>query len=109
MLQVEVCFLRYPPGFPAVPSYLNHTLGIDTLQTSRGKTQSFLPVNAGFIKHTPLRMEDFAVTCPLVPGVPHLGSGSCTSLRAFELSFLQTPPHDDAPRDWLGIFDLPFS
>ncbi len=29
-------------------------------------------------------MEDFAVTCPLVPGVPHLRSGS------------QTPSHDDA-------------
>jgi len=41
-------------------------------------------------------MEDFVVTCPLVPGVPHLRSGSCTSLRAFGLGFLQTPPHDDA-------------
>jgi hypothetical protein len=25
MLQVEVCVLGYPPGFPAVPRYLNHT------------------------------------------------------------------------------------
>ena len=25
MLQVEVCFLRFPPGFPAVPPYFNHT------------------------------------------------------------------------------------
>ena len=25
MLQVEVCFLRLPPGFPAVPQYFNHT------------------------------------------------------------------------------------
>src|SRR6266487_5326747 len=41
-------------------------------------------------------MEDFAVTCPLVPGVPHLRSGSCTSPRAFGLGFLQTPSHDDA-------------
>jgi len=41
-------------------------------------------------------MEDFAVTCPLVPNVPHLRSGSCTSPRAFGLGFLQTPPHDDA-------------
>ena len=69
---------------------------MDTLQTSRGKTQSFPRANAGFIKHTPLRMEDFEVTCPLVPGVPHLKSGSCMSPRAFGLGFLQTPPRDDA-------------
>jgi len=25
MLQVEVCFLRFLPGFPAVPQYFNHT------------------------------------------------------------------------------------
>ena len=36
------------------------------------------------------------VTCPLVPDVPHLRSGSCTSPRSFELGFLQTPPRDDA-------------
>src|SRR3989338_1588225 len=41
-------------------------------------------------------MEDFAVTCQLVPSVSHLRSGSCTSPRAFGLGFLQTPPHDDA-------------
>ena len=41
-------------------------------------------------------MEDFAVTCPLVPNAPHLRSGSCTSPRTFGLGFLQTPPHDDA-------------
>jgi hypothetical protein len=41
-------------------------------------------------------MEDFAVTCPLVPDVPHLRSGSCTSPRIFGLGFLQTPPHNDA-------------
>src|SRR5262245_10435916 len=44
----------------------------------------------------PLRMEDFTVTCPLVPGVPHLLSSSCSSPRAFGLGFLQTPPRDDA-------------
>jgi hypothetical protein len=43
-----------------------------------------------------MRMEDFAVTCPLVPGVPHLVSGSCSSPRAFGLGFLQTPPRGDA-------------
>ena len=67
-----------------------------TMETSRGKTQSFQRVNAGFIEHTPIAVEDFVVTCPLVPDVPHLRSGSCTSLRAFGLGFLQTPPHDDA-------------
>ena len=36
------------------------------------------------------------VTCPLVPGVPHLISGSCSSPRAFGLGFLQTQPHDYA-------------
>jgi hypothetical protein len=41
-------------------------------------------------------MEDFAVTCPLVPSVPHLRSGSCTSPCIFGLDFLQTPPRDDA-------------
>jgi hypothetical protein len=41
-------------------------------------------------------MEDFAVTCPLVPSLPHLISDSCSSPRAFGLGFLQTPPRDDA-------------
>src|SRR5215471_18436001 len=45
----------------------------------------------------PLRMEDFAGTCPLVPGVPHLLSGSCSSPRAFGWGFLQTPPHGGRP------------
>src|SRR5712692_5078015 len=58
-------------------------------------------------------MEDFAVTCQLVPGVPHLRFGSCTSPRAFGLGFLQTPPRDDALAlllafgssfTWLGDF-----
>ncbi len=43
-----------------------------------------------------MRMEDFAVTCQLVPVIPHLESGSCTSPRIFGLGFLQTPPRDDA-------------
>src|SRR5262245_59280801 len=41
-------------------------------------------------------MEDFTVTCPLVPGVPHLVSGSCSSPHIFGLGFLQTPPRGDA-------------
>ena len=36
------------------------------------------------------------VTCPVVPSLPHLRSGSCTSPRIFGLGFLQTPPRDDA-------------
>jgi hypothetical protein len=46
--------------------------------------------------HTPPRLEDFAVTCPLVPGVPHLVSGSCSSPRIFGLGFLQTLPRGGA-------------
>ena len=41
-------------------------------------------------------MEDFAVTCPLVPNASRLISGSCTSPRRFGLGFLQTPSRDDA-------------
>src|SRR3990172_1221132 len=41
-------------------------------------------------------MEDFVVTCPLVPDVPHLISGFCSSPRIFGLGFLQTPPRGDA-------------
>jgi len=36
------------------------------------------------------------VTCPLVPDVPHLRSGSCTSPCIFGLGFLQTSSRDDA-------------
>jgi hypothetical protein len=63
---------------------------------SRGKTPSCLCVNAGFITHTSLRKEDFAVTCPLVPDVPHLVSGSWSSPRTFGWDFLQTSPRGDA-------------
>src|SRR5713226_4796630 len=41
-------------------------------------------------------MEDLVVACPLVPNVPHLVSGSCSSPRPFAPRFLQTPPHGDA-------------
>jgi len=36
------------------------------------------------------------VACPLVPDVPHLRAGSCSSPRTFAPRFLQTPPHGDA-------------
>jgi hypothetical protein len=41
-------------------------------------------------------MEDFAVTCPLVPDAARLSSGSCSSPRRFGFGFLQTPPRGDA-------------
>jgi hypothetical protein len=41
-------------------------------------------------------MEDFVVTCPLVPGAPPLLSGSCASPRAFGFGVLQTPPRGGA-------------
>ena len=69
---------------------------MNSMPISRGKTPSCLGVNAGLITHTPVRREDFAVTCPRVPGVPHLVSGSCSSPRTFGWDFLQTPPHGDA-------------
>ena len=89
-------FARLPPGFPAVPRYFIPTFDLDAMQTSRSKTQNFRCVDAGLIKHTPPRMEDFTVTCPLVPDVPHLVSGSCSSPRLIGLGFLQTPPRGDA-------------
>ena len=108
MLQAKLCLLRLPSGFPAVSHYFSHTSFADDLQVSRGKTQNSPCVSAGFIKHTHLRMEDFAVTCQLVQSVPHLVSGSCSSPRTFGLGFLQTPPHGDAPALLLA-FGSPFT
>jgi hypothetical protein len=66
------------------------------MQISQGKPQNCPCVGAGFIKHTHPRMEDFVVTCPRVPAVPHLLSGSYPSPRTFVPRVLQTPPHGDA-------------
>ena len=52
-------------------------------------------MQVGFLWASP-RMEDFKVTCPLVPGVPPLVSGSCASPHIFGVGFLQTPPRGDA-------------
>ena len=68
----------------------------DTPQISRGQLSYRPCIDARFIKHSPLWMEDFAVSCPLVPTVPHLVSGSCPSPRTFVPRCLQTPPHGDA-------------
>jgi hypothetical protein len=78
---------RIPP--PSVPYG-------DTSQISRGKLSYRRCIDAGFIKYAPWWMEDFVVACPLVPGVPHLISGSCPSPRTFVPRCLQTPPHGDA-------------
>jgi hypothetical protein len=90
-------FSLFAAWFPGGATSSQPYLEANTVQASLGKTQNCLRLSAGFIKHTPFsQMEDFAVTCPLVPGVPHLISGSCSSPRAFGLGFLQTPTHDDA-------------
>ena len=46
--------------------------------------------------HPTPQMEDFTVTCPLVPNASRLISGFCSSPRSFGLGFLQTPPRSDA-------------
>ncbi len=81
-------FSLLPPAFPAVPRYFLQTFDLDTLPTSRSQPPNFRCVDAGFIPHTPPRLADFAGTCPLVPGVPHLVSGSCSSPHLFALGFL---------------------
>jgi hypothetical protein len=84
-------------GVPTPPSQLPwHAPSQDSHEVSRGKSSSRRCIDAGFIKHAPLWMEDFVVACPLVPGVPHLLSGSCSSPRTCAPRFLQTPPHGDA-------------
>jgi hypothetical protein len=68
----------------------------DTPQISRGQPSSLLCISARCIKHSPLWMEDCAVPCQLVPTVPHLLLGSCSSPRTFAARCLQTPPRSDA-------------
>ena len=84
---------RYSAPVARRPASLFRSTG----EISRGKTRYLHGIDAGFIKCTLLpQMEDFAVTCPLVPSTPHLISGFCSSPRRFGLGFLQTPPHNDA-------------
>jgi hypothetical protein len=54
-------------------------------------------------------MEDFVVTCPLVPDVPHLRSGSCTSPRIFGLSQILDFEREASSRPRLATTPLPFS
>jgi hypothetical protein len=84
-------------GIPTPPSQFPwHATSQDSHEPSRGKSSSRRCIDAGFIKHAPLWMEDLVVACPLVPGVPHLLSGSCSSPRTCAPRFLQPPPHGDA-------------
>jgi hypothetical protein len=68
----------------------------DPRQISRGQRSDRPCIDARFIKHRPLWMEDFTGACPLVPTVPHRVSGSCPSPRTFVPRCLQTPPRGDA-------------
>ena len=83
-------------AYAALSPFPWHATSQGTGEASRGKLSYRPCIDAGFIKHSPLWMEDFTVACPLVPTVPHLISGSCPSLRTFVPRFLQTPPHGDA-------------
>ena len=68
----------------------------DSPEVSRGKSYSRQCRDAGFIQYVPVWMEDLVVACPLVPNVPHLVSGSCSSPHTCAPRFLPTPPHGDA-------------
>jgi hypothetical protein len=84
-------------GIPTPPSQFPwHATSQDSHEVSRGTAYSLPCIDAGFIKHVPVWIEDFVVACPLVPHVPHLVSGSCSSPRTCAPRFLQTPPHGDA-------------
>lgn len=104
---VQLPYLRYSmPPMPSADfchtvranySSLSHAISRKRLAMAYGRPSGVRTVP--FDAQTPdlystsrLRMEDFAVTCPLVPDVPHLVSGSCSSPRIFGLGFLQTQP-----------------
>ena len=84
-------------GVPTPPSQFPwRATSPDSPKVSRGKSYSLQCIDAGFITYVPVGMEDLVVACPLVPHVPHLVSGSCSSPHPFAPRFLQTPPHGDA-------------
>jgi hypothetical protein len=59
----------------------------DTPQISRGQSYC-LRLGAGLITHAPQWMEDIAIPCQFVPGVPRLRSRACTSpVHAFPATF----------------------
>jgi len=84
---------RYSAAVASGPASILRSTG----EISQGKTRYLHCIDAGFTKCTLLpQMEDFAVTCPLVPNASRLISGFCSSPRSFGLGFLQTPPRGDA-------------
>lgn len=89
--------LTSPPLSMTVARHLVGCCQPTAVEISRGKTRHFRCASAGFTKCIPKpQMEDFAVTCPLVPDAPRLISGFCSSPRSFGFSFLQTLPRDNA-------------
>jgi hypothetical protein len=77
----------------------------DSRQIFQGKTQNVSRVGAGFIKHTPMRMEDFAAIPPvagLVPGGPTSRLGGIPVRRPARLDWASSRPH-------LAVTPLPFS
>ena len=76
ILQVEVCFLRLPPGFPAVPHYFNH-LSVGP-GPSQNRTCGF-PASGSSSRFTAcLLIVDLVSVTMLLPGlcVPHCFSAS---------------------------------
>ena len=108
--QRTLCPLLTSPQYSASVARRPASLFRSTGEISRGKTRYLPCIDAGFMtegnpcgtKCTPLpQMEDFAVTCPLVPDASRLISGFCSSPRDFALVFLRTPPRNDALALWL--------
>ncbi len=92
-----LCLLLTSPRYSASVARCPASILRSTGEISRGKTRYLHCIDAGFTKCTQLpQMEDFAVTCPLVPSASRLLSGFCSSSRSFGLGFLQTPPRGDA-------------
>jgi hypothetical protein len=92
-----LCPLLTSPRYSASVARCPASMLRSTGEISRGKTRYLHCIDAGFTKCTLLpQMEDFAVTCPLVPSASRLISDSCSSSRSFGLGFLQTSPHGDA-------------
>ncbi len=92
-----LCPLLTSPRYSAAVASGPASMFRSTGEISQGKTHYLHCIDAGFTKCTLLpQMEDFAVTCPLVPNASRLISGFCSSPRSFGLGFLQTPPRGDA-------------
>jgi hypothetical protein len=92
-----LCPLLTSPRYSAAVAGRPAPLFRSTGEISQGETRYLHCIDAGFTKCTQMpQMEDFAVTCPLVPNASRLISGFCSSSRSFGLGFLQTPPRGDA-------------